>query len=203
MCKNKFKKLNHKKFPTILICYFYTFICLHFRETKDWNQIQKLHSHNLTVAQLAFSPNSQFLLSVSRDRRWSLFKRNENSKEFTLFATVDKKTSVHTRIIWCCAWTHDSQYFATGSRDGKVVIWEKSEELSDSIIGRYKPASDALEEKESVTALAFAPKEFGGSYLLAVGLESGAIFLYEWKMKCPQPWRKLLTLNREYRTNNF
>lgn len=146
---------------------------------------------------MAFSPNSQFLLSVSRDRRWSIFKRNDDSKEFALFATVDKKTSVHTRIIWCCAWTHESQYFATGSRDGKVVVWEKGEEMTDGIIGRYKPASQALEEKDSVTALAFALKEFGSGYLLAVGFESGTISLFEWKAKCSQTWRRLFLFNKE------
>lgn len=168
------------------------------RETNDWNQIQKLYSHTLTVAQMAFSPNSQFLLSVSRDRRWSIFKRNDNSKEFTLFATVDKKTSIHTRIIWCCAWTHDSQYFATGSRDGKVVVWEKGDdEVPDSMIGLYKAASQPLEEKDSVTALAFAPKGFASGYLLGVGVESGTIALFEWNAKSSQPWRRLFVLNKE------
>lgn len=151
------------------------------------------------MAQIAFSPDSQFLLSVSRDRRWSLFKRHEHSKEFALFATVDKKTSIHTRIIWCCAWTHNSQYFITGSRDGKAVVWERNEKLPENITLRCRAASSVLELKEeSVTALAFAPKTIGDSYLVAIGLESGVILLYEWTTK---HWRKLLILNKEYVTN--
>lgn len=165
-----------------------------FRETKDWNQIQKLPSHNLTVAQLAFSPNSQFLLSVSRDRRWSLFARKDNSNEFTLFATVDKKTSIHARIIWCCAWTHDSRHFATGSRDGKVVVWKRNEELSANIVEQYKPASQPLELKgESVTAVAFAPNVFNSNYLVPIGLESGVILIYKW---AAVEWNRLLLLNQ-------
>lgn len=71
-------------------------------------------SHTLTVVQLKFSPDSNHLLSVSRDRRWSLFSKTPINS-FELFATTDKNTAVHSRIIWTCAWTHDSTFFATGT----------------------------------------------------------------------------------------
>ena len=34
---------------------------------------------------------------------------------------MDKKSKTHTRIIWTCSWSHDDRYFATGSRDKKVI----------------------------------------------------------------------------------
>lgn len=174
-----------------------TIIKHYFRETENWKQIQKLPSHSLTVAQMTFSPNSQFLLSVSRDRRWSLFARKENTNQFALFATVDKKTSIHARIIWCCAWTHDSRHFVTGSRDGKVVVWEKNKEMAENIVERYKAASQALELKgDSVTAVAFAAKQFNNNYFLAIGLESGVIVFYTWT---PVEWNKILFLNQRWR----
>ncbi|KAJ3642069.1 hypothetical protein Zmor_024887 [Zophobas morio] len=163
-------------------------------DTATWKQIQKLVSHTLTVAQISFSPNSVHLLSVSRDRRWSLFTRNSQNL-FELVATTDKKTSIHSRIIWCCSWTHDSLYFATGSRDGKVVVWRKNEHKEEKgILGEYEAASKHLELKgESVTAVAFAPKCVLGGYLLAVGLEVGVIRCYKWTSA---GWENLVILDR-------
>lgn len=157
-------------------------------DTLNWTQLQKLHSHTLTVVQLAFSPDSQYLLSVSRDRRWSLFSRNENNL-FELIATVDKKTSIHTRIIWCCAWTYDSKCFITGSRDGTAVLWSRNKE--NKYIG-----TKILELKnESVTALAVAPQISYENYIIAIGLECGIIQLHRWTIAgC----RLLLTLDQRY-----
>ena len=97
--------------------------------------------HSLTVTQLAFSHSSEFLLAVSRDRTWSLWRRNNDGMEswhtvvltvyfcvhlgsFFLSAKLDKSihSIVHSRIIWSCSWTHDDKYFATGSRDKKVTV---------------------------------------------------------------------------------
>lgn len=131
---------------------------------------------------MAFSLDAQHLLSVSRDRRWSLFTKQIDADTFELSATVDKKTSIHTRIIWCCNWTHDSKYFATGSRDGLLVIWKKTDEAaSESLVDRYRAASQPLNLKgESVTAVAFAPDVVVDTYLVAVGLDTGVVILYTW-----------------------
>ncbi|XP_066248219.1 elongator complex protein 2 [Euwallacea similis] len=148
-------------------------------DTLNWQQIQQLVSHSLTVVQMQFSPDSQHLLSVSRDRRWSVFSK-KSDMSFELAATTNKQTAVHTRIIWACAWTHDSKYFATGSREGKVVMWTKNP-LKDHIepLGQYEPANKPLDfPNESVTALAFAPGLVNGNYLCAIGCENGSIELF-------------------------
>ncbi|XP_033209112.1 probable elongator complex protein 2 [Belonocnema kinseyi] len=142
-------------------------------DTKTWMQVQQLISHQLTVTQLAFSPDDKYLVSVSRDRQWSLFGLNE--RRYNLLATSLKKDNLHNRIIWCCAWTHDSKYFATGSRDGKIGIWSENVSLSQLLL----PTAILEIKDSSVTALSFAPIMLSANaYILAVGFDSGEIEIF-------------------------
>ncbi|PNF19329.1 putative elongator complex protein 2 [Cryptotermes secundus] len=156
-------------------------------DTSTWKQMQRLVSHQLTVTQMEFSPDDRFLLSVSRDRRWSLFQLEDSEldrKIYRLIANTEKKTGVHARIIWCCSWTYDSKYFITGSRDGKVAVWGHEGATSEtaSPLHQYTLSSKPLElPDQSVTAVAVAPVKIAADvYLVAVGLESGCINMYKW-----------------------
>ncbi|XP_068082377.1 elongator complex protein 2 [Anabrus simplex] len=158
---------------------------------ETWKQHQMLMSHVLTVTQLEFSPDGQYLLSVSRDRRWSLFRlvNSVQGDSFELVVSTDQDNGVHGRIIWTCSWSHDSQYFATGSREGKVVIWPCS-------IG--PPVCSSLVELkgQSVTAVAFAPSFIADKYVLAVGLECGTISIYTWHPDSKE-WSELIQLDND------
>ncbi|KAF9822433.1 hypothetical protein SFRURICE_017708 [Spodoptera frugiperda] len=151
-------------------------------DTTTWEQKQKLVSHQLTATQLAFSPNSQYLVSVSRDRRWTLYQRQQDTDSFEIIANTDRTNGVHTRIIWCCAWTQDSKAFATGSRDGKVCIWSEMGPTNTSL-GAHGLLGEALELKNmAVTALDFAPHD-GPGLILAVGFETGVIRIYHFTVE--------------------
>ena len=117
-------------------------------------------------------------------------------------ATTDKKTGIHSRIIWCCSWTHDSKYFLTGSRDGKVVAWSHSSSIQEieSPLGPCSASSKPLElADQSVTALAAAPVMLAPqSYLVAIGLENGSVFLYKWSPSSKEAWERCLELGIEY-----
>ncbi|CAB3252069.1 unnamed protein product [Arctia plantaginis] len=141
-------------------------------ETKTWQQTQKLISHQLTITQLAFSPDSQRLLSVSRDRRWTLYQRAQDSNSFEIVSATDKTNGVHSRIIWCCAWSFDGKVFGTGSRDGKVCLWTKGNATNTSLKD-YGLLGAPLEAEAAVTALAFAPR----GLTLALGLDTGLVRL--------------------------
>uniref|UniRef100_A0A182N9F9 Elongator complex protein 2 n=1 Tax=Anopheles dirus TaxID=7168 RepID=A0A182N9F9_9DIPT len=144
-------------------------------DTNTWRIVQQLTAHQLTVTQLAFSPCGKFLLAVSRDRTFSVFARGDTG--FELLMRSDKSKGVHTRIIWCCAWSHDSTTFATGSRDGKVVAWTQivPEDGGSSAFAQRA----VLELKnESITAVAFGRSKLKDQYLVAVGFETGVIKLY-------------------------
>ncbi|XP_055839454.1 elongator complex protein 2 [Episyrphus balteatus] len=148
--------------------------------TSTWKQVQKLSSHQLTVTQLKFSPNNKYLLSVSRDRRLSVFENKSTfeSISFEMVATTDKTNGIHTRIIWSCDWSHDSQYFVTSSRDGKIVVWTKASSVSDTSLRDWHSVNTLELKNESVTAVAFADKfhnDKAGHYILAMGFESGVI----------------------------
>nr|KAF6471223.1 elongator acetyltransferase complex subunit 2 [Molossus molossus] len=155
--------------------------------TTSWKQVQNLVFHSLTVTQMAFSPNDKFLLAVSRDRTWSLWKRQDTiSPEldpiFSLFAFTNKVTAVHSRIIWSCDWSPDSKFFFTGSRDKKVVVWGECDSSDDSIEHSIGPCSSVLDVGGSVTAVSVCPVlNLSRRYVVAVGLECGKICLYTWK----------------------
>jgi len=164
-----------------------------------WKEIGQLSSHSLTVTQMEFSPCGKYLLAVSRDRTWSLHElrlTDENNFTSLRVAYSDKKTGGHGRIIWSCGWSHDSSYFVTGSRDKKVIIWghRPKDESTKSCLGQWGICSTVLELEDSVTAVTFAPILMPDqSYLLAVGLDSGRIFLYKWTKGESTDWRLCYT----------
>uniref|UniRef100_A0A2K6E4I0 Elongator complex protein 2 n=1 Tax=Macaca nemestrina TaxID=9545 RepID=A0A2K6E4I0_MACNE len=154
--------------------------------TTSWKQVQNLVFHSLTVTQMAFSPNDKFLLAVSRDRTWSLWKKQDTiSPEFepvfSLFAFTNKITSVHSRIIWSCDWSPDSKYFFTGSRDKKVVVWGECDSTDDCIEHNIGPCSSVLDVGGAVTAVSVSLHPSQRSVSVWVGLECGKICLYTWK----------------------
>uniref|UniRef100_A0A8C5F925 Elongator complex protein 2 n=1 Tax=Gadus morhua TaxID=8049 RepID=A0A8C5F925_GADMO len=109
----------------------------------SWRQLQSLPCHALTVTQMAFSPDAQLLLAVSRDRTWSLWRRDPPTPDsaepnFSMYTHTDKDTAVHSRIIWSCDWSPDSRYFVTSSRDKKVVIYLMAVGLDSGKILLYK-----------------------------------------------------------------
>ncbi len=162
-------------------------------ESKSFKQICALKGHDLTVVQMKFSNSSKYLLSVSRDRSWKLFRHNlladsaTSDKMYELVRGIGTKNDYHTRIIWSCDWSHDDKYFITTSRDKRACIWygsideqanERDELYSKPIIFKTEKY---LELQDSITACSFAP-EFttDGKYLIAFGLDNGKIFLYSW-----------------------
>ncbi|KAH0618021.1 hypothetical protein JD844_016940 [Phrynosoma platyrhinos] len=167
--------------------------------TRTWKQLQNLPFHNLTVTQLSFSPNDKYLLAVSRDRKWSLWKckdisPTEPEPAFYLFACTDPNVAGHSRIIWSCDWTPDSKYFITGSRDRKVMIWGEccsAEENKENVMGVIQLCSAVLDVGDSVTAVSashvlapdgsFMALELECLYIIAIGTECGKIHLYKWK----------------------
>lgn len=154
----------------------------------SWRPLQTLPCHTLTVTQMAFSPDGRFLLAASRDRTWSLWRRDppalqeDAEPHFSLYTHTGKDTAVHTRIIWSCDWSADSKYFVTSSRDKKIIVWGDCSPEACTDHASIRPCSSILDVGDSATAVAFCPIPFSDhSYLLAVGLDCGRILLYRWR----------------------
>ncbi|KAJ7525449.1 hypothetical protein O6H91_17G051700 [Diphasiastrum complanatum] len=145
-------------------------------DTSSWRGVGCLQSHTLTITQMEFSHNDHFLLSVSRDRHFSVFQRGipgevEGPAPYSLLVNAE----AHKRIIWTCSWSHCDKYFATGSRDKSVKIWALVEAENKVAV---KHVSTFPLFRSSVTALAWSPQAGSKDYVLAVGLETGLIELW-------------------------
>ncbi|KAI0269264.1 WD40 repeat-like protein [Gloeopeniophorella convolvens] len=133
---------------------------------------QPLEGHALTVTRIAFSPDDQLVLTVSRDRTWRLFRR-ESEVIFPQGYVPIAADKSHARIIWDGAWAPDGSVFATASRDKTVKIWKSTNEDSAKWT-----AVATLKLPEAATAVAFAPLAETSAQTLAIGLETGDVLFY-------------------------
>lgn len=124
--------------------------------------------HTLTVTQMEFSHDDRHLLTVSRDRQFSLLEKYETGDKSYSYKVIATKPKAHARILWGCSWSHDDALFATASRDGTTKVWSRSAAPVTSI-----------ELKDAATAVAFTPAAHSsGKYILAIGEENGRISLW-------------------------
>ncbi|KAK3784841.1 hypothetical protein RRG08_056800 [Elysia crispata] len=158
--------------------------------------IGSLTGCSLTVTQMAFSHRGEHLLAVSRDRTWVLYQESAPGC-YSIEASVNKKTSCHSRIIWSCAWTHDDKYFLTASRDKTICAWSREKVAQSGQELPTKPAS-TLTLTDSVTAVSTASitlKE--DRYVIATGLDNGQILIHLWSPhKDSETWTTLITLSQ-------
>lgn len=129
----------------------------------------------------------------------------DSENTFVSVAYSSKTNSVHKRQINSCAWSHDSIYFVTASRDGKIVIWTKTknqlleETFVNSSLNGYSNCYTFSVPEGNVTTVAFAPgfvKSY--EYLIAAGFNTGQIALYIWNGEKCHNW---LTLSEKYPLN--
>lgn len=156
----------------------------------------RLKGHKLTIVQLEFSKCDQFLLSCSRDRQWVLYKREQDSFNFTL---LKKEKDAHSRIIWGISWSHDSKLFATCSREKQhaVKIWhgnsaEASEEGKIGTLHSELPVNCSA----SSTAISFFPVLVQDTFALMVGQESGTVAA--WSLGQNLTWHKIAEIPAFY-----
>lgn len=123
---------------------------------KKYNLINYKEVHKYGITRLKFSFDGKYLIAVSKDRTTSVY-------EIDGILKLKVTHTDHTRIIWDCGFSFDSIYYATCSRDKKVIIY------------KYFCLYQKLSFESDVTSLEFSPIE----YLIIVGLETGEIIKIE------------------------
>jgi elongator complex protein 2 len=140
--------------------------------SENKNLICKLDGHVLTITQIEFSHDDQFILTVSRDRSICLYQKTDDPK--SPYRLVQKEKESHERIIWGCSWSHDDTLFVTGSRDKSIKIWQRTSHDENKL---FKEIINK-ELQESVTSVNLIPHKFNDNYVLIIGLENGNIEFY-------------------------
>lgn len=142
-----------------------------FNVNNDYQQCdQTLPGHNLTVTNIEFSPSGQYLVSVSRDRQFILWKVTDEEKG--TFEMVENNPKAHTRIIWDCDWVPTNSYgdfFATVGRDKHIKLWNITEKVN---------LAASLKLEEVVTAITCYKYLLESKVLIAIGTEAGALQLF-------------------------
>ena len=140
-------------------------------ETHGWREIKPpLKAHSLTVTCLRFTADDTRLLSVGRDRQWTVFEREKgNDQKYTSKSSNPKG---HTRMILSAAWAPPAvgYKFVTAGRDKYVKLWVPR--------GENFECKTAVLAQAAVTSVDFLPKVIDGSVYLAIGLENGDLSLH-------------------------
>lgn len=138
--------------------------------SNNWREVKPpLQSHALTVTSIAFSPSAEQILSVGRDRAWSVFEKDAASGKWSL---KERKDKAHTRIIYDCAWLPGSdKAFVTVSRDKSIKIWGQSGDSSWA-------SKNTVKFAVPITAVDIMGEITGGRCWIMIGLEDGGLELY-------------------------
>lgn len=141
-------------------------------DASDWHEIKpSLTAHSLTITDLAFSHDDRCLLSVGRDRQWTVFARSDSDP--TIFTSCASNPKGHSRMILGAAWAPDASdfVFATAGRDKSVKIWQRIEDTF--------ACKTTLGLTFAVTAIAFLPVLYKDTFILAAGEDNGSVSIYQ------------------------
>ena len=137
----------------------------------DWREVKpSLIAHSLTVTSLCFSSDDRYLVSVGRDRQWSVFERDGLRSEVYLLRHSDPKG--HSRMILDACWgpLEAGRVFATAGRDKMGKIW--------SISTLATECTTTLRAASSVTSIDISSRLSQKDMVVAMGTEMGDITLH-------------------------
>ncbi len=158
--------------------------------SKDWREIKpSLPAHSLTITCLRFSMNSQYLLSVGRDRLWALWELDPHGLDKAEQTAMDRMITLrctnpkgHSRMILDADWAPTAivggDVFATAGRDKCAKVWSINALRNVDCVATINVAA-------AVTTVAIAPRAVNCCMMVALGTETGNTLLY---MLNPSDW---------------
>jgi elongator complex protein 2 len=141
-------------------------------DTNNWHELKPpLAAHSLTVTRLRFSPRpNNFLLSVGRDRQWTVFQQSGTSVES--WKVFESNAKAHSRMILDAAWSPSGQncFFATAGRDKLVKLWQ--------LEGTTFIVRTTISRQFPITSIDFVCDKVQRLASLAVGEENGKVSIH-------------------------
>lgn len=137
-------------------------------DTTEWLEVKPaLRAHSLTVTSLEFSSDDKFLLSVGRDRQWTIFECKDKARNKYELLHANRKS--HNRMILDCSWApiEAGRVFVTSGRDCAIKIWIMNS-FGTICLNQWFMSSP-------ITSVSFIPRLVNDHFILAYGQESGSI----------------------------
>jgi WD40 repeat protein len=118
-------------------------------------------AHGRWVRQLAVSPDGTKLASVGDDMACRIWDIASGNRLLEMRGHAEQTPQNFTSMLYCCAYSNDGRYLATGDRVGHVVIWEaatgrKAAELDAPTLYTWD-GTQRIRSIGGVRALAFSP----------------------------------------------
>lgn len=112
------------------------------------NKLQYIEEHNLDIQRICISPDQSYAVTVGRDHLVCLYAISDHT------LSVIEEFRKHTRAVWDCGFSCDSKYFATCSRDGKILFYDtdKRECVREATFGTEITAIDFSPVQDSLIA---------------------------------------------------
>ncbi len=110
-----------------------------------WTETQGLAGHQDSIHAVAFSPDSQTLISASDDRNINIWDVNTVKKKYTWFMPYE---------MYSVAISPNSEIVATGSVNGRITLWNfQTRQLNRTLLDQNFPEKNM----GIITSLVFSP----------------------------------------------
>lgn len=91
---------------------------------KEFQLISRLTGHTKPLKHVLFSPNGYWLASGGDDRKVNIFDGKSGKYICTLGKGRNKNTGMHVNTVYRLAWSYDSRYLISASKDTTLKIWD-------------------------------------------------------------------------------